>query len=400
MAQNQNPPKYLPFAKPVIDRAAIDEMVACVESGWLTTGPRVQQFESMLAEYFVNTPALALTSATAGLQLALQALDLKPGDEVITTPLTFVATFNTIVQSGAKPVPVDVEPGTFNIDTTKIPAAITPRTRAIVPVHFAGLPVDLDPIYALAKKHGLRVVEDCAHAIGTEYKGKKLGTFGDIQVFSFHPNKNITTGEGGAVTTRDPQIEKSIKTMRFHGIDRDAFNRFAKSGSLHYDVIAPGYKYNMMDIQAALGIHQLPKLDGFISKRLQMATRYRKIFQSFPQIQMQSDPIFAHRHAWHLFCVLIDPKIFGIDRDQFVTEMKSRDIGIGIHYPATHLYSYYQKQFGYKRGDFPSAEYIGDHVVSLPLFPTMNESDQDRVIENMIDVLGLHAKTPISAGAI
>ena len=397
---SQNPPKYLPFAKPAIDDAAIAEMVACVQSGWLTTGPRVQQFESMLSQYCGgNVTALALTYATAGLQLALQALDLKDGDEVITTALTFVATYNTIVQAGAKPVPVDIDRKTLNMDIGKIESAITPRTRAIVPVHFAGLPVDLDPLYAIAKKHNLRVIEDCAHAIGTEYKGKKLGSFGDIQVFSFHPNKNITTGEGGAVIVRDTAVEKSIKTMRFHGIDRDAFNRFAKSGSLHYDVIAPGYKYNMMDIQAALGIHQLPQLDGFIEKRRHLADRYRKIFAAYPQLQIQCDPGFAHRHAWHLFCALIDPTIFGIDRDTFVTEMKSRDIGIGVHYPATHLYSYYQQQFGFKRGDFPNAEYVGDHIVSLPLFPAMTGSDQDRVIDTMIDVLGIGKTNKKIAGA-
>ena len=215
-----------------------------------------------------------LSSATAGLQLALMAIGLKEGDEVITTPLTFVATLNTIVLAGGKPVLVDIDPGTLNMDTARIEAAITPRTRAIMPVHYAGLPCDMDAIYAIAKKHGLRVVEDCAHAIGAEYKGKRLGSFGDIAVMSFHPNKNMTTGEGGAVITDDAEVVAKVERLRFHGIDRNAFNRFTKAGSQEYDVVLPGYKYNMMDMQAALGLHQLPELSGFIDKRKAQAERY------------------------------------------------------------------------------------------------------------------------------
>jgi len=238
---NSNDQEFLPFSRPSISQAAIDEVVACLKSGWITTGPRVKQFEEDLKAYIGTPHVLALTSATAGLHLVLVALGLKPGDEVITTPMTFAATLNTIVLAGGKPVLVDVEPGTYNMDVTKIEKAVTKRTRAIMPVHFAGLPVDLDPLYEIAKKHNLRVVEDAAHAIGTEYNGIRIGGFGDIQVFSFHPNKNMTTGEGGCVAARDDRLISNVSLLRFHGMDREAWDRFGKKGNQHYEIIAPGY---------------------------------------------------------------------------------------------------------------------------------------------------------------
>ncbi len=375
--------EFLPFAKPSIDQEAIDEVVNCLKSGWITTGPRVKQFETALAEYLHAPHVLALNSATAGLQLALMALDLKPGDEVITTPLTFVATLNTIVQAGAKPVLVDVDRKTLNIDVNRIEAAVTSRTRAVMPVHFAGLPVDLDPLYEIAARHHLHVIEDAAHAIGAYYKNKIIGSFGDTQVFSFHPNKNMTTGEGGCVATRDDQIAKKISVLRFHGIDRDSFDRFSKKGSQHYEVIAPGYKYNMMDIQAALGIHQLPRLDEFIAKRTALVQRYYQALADWPQFTLPGTPSYAHKHAWHLFTPIIDPEISGIDRDGFMQAMKEENIGTGLHYCSPHLYPYYREQFGFKPGDFPNAEYISERIVSLPLFPDLTHAQQDRVIETM-----------------
>ncbi|MDO8704153.1 MAG: DegT/DnrJ/EryC1/StrS aminotransferase family protein [Sulfuricaulis sp.] len=380
--------EFLPFSRPTISRAAIDEVVACLESGWITTGPRVKKFEALLKTYFSAPHALTLSSATAGLHLALAALELKPGDEVITTPMTFAATLNTIVLTGGKPVLVDVEPDTYNMDVARLAQAITPRTRAIMPVHFAGLPVDLDPLYALADKHGLRVIEDAAHAIGTEYKGRRIGAFGDIQVFSFHPNKNITTGEGGCVVTRDDKMAEQIALLRFHGMDREAWNRFGKTGSQHYEIITPGYKYNMMDIQAALGLHQLPALEGFIRRRTELAQRYRESLADWPQWTLPGTPPYPHRHAWHLFTPLINPETAGMDRDAFMQGMKERNIGTGIHYRAVHLYPYYREHFGFKRGDFPNAENVSDRIVSLPLFPGMSDADQDRAIAAMADLFG------------
>jgi dTDP-4-amino-4,6-dideoxygalactose transaminase len=381
-----DPVPFLPFARPDLQAGEIDEVVAVLKSGWLTTGPRVQRFESALKDYFSAPHVLAVSSATAGLHLAVLALRLQPGDEVITTPLTFAATLNTIVQGGGKPVLLDVDPATFNIDVERIAAAIGPRTKAVMPVHFAGLPVDLDPLYALADKHGLRVIEDCAHSIHTDYKGRRLGSFGDTQVFSFHPNKNMTTGEGGAVVTRDPALAKAISVLRFHGIDRDAFNRFSKAGSQVYDVIEPGFKYNMMDIQAAIGLHQLPRLGQFVDARRTLAERYNDLFAEWNSITRPQPAPFSHAHAWHLYTVLIEESACGIDRDGFLAAMKERNIGLGLHYTAAHLFTYYRERFGYKPGDFPHAERIGNAICSLPLFPTMTAAEQDRVVAAMRDV--------------
>jgi dTDP-4-amino-4,6-dideoxygalactose transaminase len=385
MSNNPNE-EFLPFSRPSISQEAIDEVVTCLKSGWITTGPRVKQFEEDLKAYLGAPHVLALTSATAGLHLVLVALNLKPGDEVITTPMTFAATLNTIVLAGGRPVLVDVEPGTYNIDVTKIEKAVTKRTRAIMPVHFAGLPVDLDPLYDIAKKHNLRVIEDAAHAIGTEYKGRRIGSFGDIQVFSFHPNKNMTTGEGGCVATRDEKLASDVALLRFHGMDREAWNRFGKKGTQHYEIITPGYKYNMMDIQAALGLHQLKQLDGFIKRRTAIALRYHKVLADWPEWTLTTAPAYQHLHAWHLYTPLINPDSAKIDRDAFMQGMKERNIGTGLHYRAVHLYPYYRDQFGFKRGDFPNAETISDRIVSLPLFPAMTDADQDRVIAAMEDL--------------
>ncbi len=383
---NNSKEEFLPFSRPSIDQAAIDEVVACLKSGWITTGPRVKQFEEDLKAYVGAPYVLALNSATAGLHLALVALDLKPDEEVITTPMTFAATLNTIVLAGGKPVLVDVEPGTYNMDVTKLEKAVTQRTRAIMPVHFAGLPVDLDPLYDVAKKHNLRVIEDAAHAIGTEYKGRRIGGFGDIQVFSFHPNKNMTTGEGGCVVTRDEKLTSDIALLRFHGMDREAWNRFGKKGNQHYEIITPGFKYNMMDIQAALGLHQLKQLNGFIRRRTELALRYHKLLKNWPQWTLTAAPTYPHLHAWHLYTPLINPESAKMDRDAFMQGMKERNIGTGLHYRAVHLYPYYREHFGFKQGDFPNAENISDRIVSLPLFPAMNDEDQDRVVAAMADL--------------
>ncbi|MCD6055224.1 MAG: spore coat protein [Gammaproteobacteria bacterium] len=372
---------FLPFAKPSIDDETIAEVLDCLKSGWLTTGPRVQRFADALKTYLKTSHALPISSGTAGLHVALLALDLQPGDEVITSAMTFVASLNTIVLAGAKPVLVDVEPHTYNIDIRRLERAITPKTRAIMPVHFAGLAVDLDPLYEIAKIHNLRIIEDAAHAIGTFYKDKIIGSFGDTQVFSFHPNKNMTTGEGGCVTTSDPTLAHTVQILRFHGIDKtNAWNRFAKGGSQHYDVVAAGFKYNMMDIQAAIGLHQLNHLEDFIARRTLLANRYLKAFAGWPQFQLPQSPAYSNRHAWHLFAPLIVPEKAGLSRDEFMTAMAERNVGTGLHYTAPHLFSFYQKHYDYRVGDFPHAEHIGEHIVSLPLFPDMTEAEQDHVI--------------------
>ncbi len=380
--------EFLPFAKPCFDQATYDEVIACMESGWIATGPRTQKFEEMLKAYTQAPHAFALTSGTAGLHLALMSLNLQPGDEVITSPMTFVATLNMIELTGGKTVLVDIEKDTYNIDVDKIEQAITPRTRAIMPIHFTGVPIDLDPLYALAKEHHLRVIEDAAHAIGSSYKGKKIGSFGDTQMFSFHPNKIITSGEGGLITTRDETMAEDIKALRFHGIDRDAFNRFSKTGSQHYDVKQPGFKYNMLDIQAAIGMHQLQHLDEFMQKRKKLAQRYIAALQEWPEFILPTAPKYAFETTHYMFAPLINPKATKLTRDEFMQKMKEEEIGTGLHYEAAHLYTYYREKYGYQRGDFPRAEFVGDHIVSLPLFPQMTEAEQDRVIHAMAKIFG------------
>ncbi len=378
---------FISFAHPYMGDEEIQEVTQVLKSGWLVSGPRVKQFEADLRAYLQAPYVASLTSATAGLHLALLALEFEPGFEVITTPMTFIASLNSICLSGGKPVLVDIDFHTRNINVDAIEAKITERTKAIMPVHFAGLPVDLDPLYALAKKYHLRVIEDAAHAIGTEYKGKRIGSFGDIQVFSFYANKNITTGEGGAVSTRDEALYKKICSLRFHGIDRDAFNRYSKEGSQAYDVIFPGYKYNMMDLQAALGIHQLPRLNHFTDVRQKLAARYQEVLRDWDMFDLPQAPAYDHRHAWHLYQPLLKTEKAGMTRDAFMNAMKQENIGLGLHYEPCHLFSYYQKQFGYRAGDFPIAEDVGKRTVSLPLFPSMTENDFQRVIDTMQRIL-------------
>lgn len=375
--------EFLPFSRPCISQSAIDEVVACLKSGWITTGPRVAQFTEALKNYFQAPHALPLASATAGLHLTLLAMRLNPGDEVITTPLTFAATLNAIVLAGGKPVLIDIDPRTLNMDLNQLERAITPRTRVIMPVHFAGLPVDLDLIYALAQQYDLRVVEDAAHAIGAGYKGKMIGSFGDTQVFSFHPNKNMTTGEGGCVVTRDTLIADEIAKLRFHGIDRQAWNRFSKNGSQDYEVVMPGYKYNMMDLQAALGIHQLQDLTKFIARRTELAQRYQEALADWPQWSLPQAPAYDHVHAWHLYTPQINEDAAKMNRDEFMQKMKEHNIGTGLHYRAVHLYPYYRETFGFNIGDFPYAEDVCDRIVSLPLFPSMTDAEHDRVLDVM-----------------
>jgi dTDP-4-amino-4,6-dideoxygalactose transaminase len=377
---------YLPFSRPSISRGAIDDVVACLESGWITTGPRVAQFTEALKEYFAAPYVLPLTSATAGLHLTMLAMDLQPGDEVITTPMTFAATLNTIVLAGGKPVLVDIDPATYNLDLNQLEEAITDKTRIIMPVHFAGLPLDLDQLYEISHRHDLRVIEDAAHAMGAEFKGQRIGAVGDTQVFSFHPTKNMTTGEGGCISTRDEALAKKIGLLRFHGIDREAWNRYGKGGQQDYEIVMPGFKYNMMDIQAAIGLHQLRELDGFIDRRAELANRYQEALADWPQWDLPIQPTYEHKHSWHIYTPLLNESSAHLNRDEFMTAMKEKNIGTGLHYRAVHLYPYYRECFGFQEGDFPHAEAVAERIVSLPLFPAMTDMEHDRVLDVMYKI--------------
>jgi len=378
---------FLPFSAPTIDDAEINEVVDSLKSGWITTGPKVKRFEDAFRTYVGASFAVPLSSATAGQHLVMLALKIGAGDEVITTPMTFASTVSTIVLAGATPVLVDIEPGTLNIDATKVREKITHRTKAIVPVHFAGQACDLDPILALAREFNLVVIEDAAHAVGTEYKGKKIGSLDSISIFSFHPNKNITTGEGGMLCTPDEELAEQVSLLKFHGMNREAWKRFAASGTPGYDIMLPGFKYNMMDIQAAIGIHQLPKLNGFIEHRREIAEFYNREFADVAELALPALAPYVQRHAWHLYTPLVRIEKLSIDRDQFMVELKGHNIGSGLHYKAIHHHAWYRENLPVPPGALSNADYASDRILSLPLFPKMADEDAADVVEAVKNVI-------------
>ncbi|NLI96657.1 MAG: DegT/DnrJ/EryC1/StrS aminotransferase family protein [Synergistaceae bacterium] len=379
---------FLPFARPSIDESTIEDVCDSLRSGWITTGPKSIRFENAFRERIGSAYALAVNSATAGLHLAQLALGIGPGDEIITTPMTFVATLNTIVLAGARPVLVDIDPGTFNLDPERLEAAVTSRTKAIVPVHFAGLPVDMDAVNEVAERHGLAVIEDCAHALGASYKGKTIGSDPrHVSVFSFHPTKNITTGEGGMVCTGMEEVAERIAVLRQHGMSKGAWSRYAANGNPHYDVALPGLKYNMMDIQAAIGLGQLSRLDAFNARRTSIVKRYKAAFSELEGLILPETPPYEHVHAWHIFTPLLDVDRLGLTRDEFMSLMRESNIGTAYHYQAVHLFDFYRKTFGYRPGDFPNAERVSERIVSLPLFPAMSDSDVEDVIQAVTSIL-------------
>ena len=384
--------EFLPFSTPTIEDDEINEVVDSLKSGWITTGPKVKRFEDAFKAYVGAPYAVPLSSATAGLHLALLALQLKEGDEVITTPMTFASTVSMIILCGATPVLVDIEPGTLNIDAGKIREKITAKTKAVVPVHFAGQPCDMDAIFDLAREFNLKVIEDAAHAAGTEYKGKRIGSLDTISIFSFHPNKNITTGEGGMLCTTDESLAEEVSLLKFHGMSREAWKRFSATGNPNYEILLPGFKYNMMDIQAAIGIHQLPKLDGFITKRTEIAEFYNAAFADVTELARPTYAPYDQRHAWHLYTPLIRIERLSIDRDQFMAELKKLNIGTGLHYKAIHHHPYYRDTLQIPAGAFPNADYASDRILSLPLFPKMTIDDARDVVEAVKNVIAKFRK--------
>jgi dTDP-4-amino-4,6-dideoxygalactose transaminase len=371
--------RFLVFGAPNIEEEEIAEVVDCLRSGWLGTGPRVARFEEDFRIYKEAEHAIGVNSCTAALHLSMLAAGIQPGDEVITTPLTFCATVNAIIHADATPVLVDVDPVTGNIDPTKIEAAITPKTRAIVPVHFAGRPCEMDEIVELATLHKLKLIEDCAHAIETEYKGQKAGTFGDFGCFSFYVTKNVVTGEGGMVLARREEDAAQIKMLALHGMSKDAWKRFGDEGYKHYYVIECGFKYNMMDIQAAMGIHQLARVEKNWLRRQKIWHHYNQAFADLP-ITLPADPAPNTRHAYHLYPIQIDEQRTNISRDAFLDAMTAENIGVGVHYLSLPEHPYYQKNFGWKPKDYPNAIKIGRQSVSLPLSTTLKSRDIEDVI--------------------
>lgn len=371
---------FLVFGQPSIEDPEIAEVVDCLKTGWLGTGPKVKKFEDAFREFKGADFAVALNSCTAALHLAMKVIGLRPGDEVIVPTMTFAATANAVIHAGGVPVFADCERDTLNIDPKDMERKITPRTKAIIPVHFAGRPCNMDAIMAIAKKHNLKVVEDCAHAIESEYHGRKTGRFGDIGCFSFYVTKNIVTGEGGMAITDSQEYADQIKIMALHGMTKDAWKRFGDEGYKHYQVVYAGHKYNMMDLQAAIGIHQLKRVESYWQKREAIWKRYRLAFQNLPVI-LPADPEPNTRHAYHLFTLLLDLDRLSITRDQFLDRMTKQNIGVGVHYIALHLHPYYQQQFGCRAGDFPNAEWVSERTVSIPLSPKLSDRDVADVIE-------------------
>ena len=381
-------PPFIPFALPEIGEEEIAEVTNALRSGWITTGPRTMQFEQAFTEFLGGgVECLAVNSATAGLHLALEALGIGPGDEVITTTLTFTATTEVVRYLGADVVLVDVDPMTLNIDVAQIRAAITPRTKAIMPVHYGGLACPMGEILAIAREHGLKVVEDAAHALPATWGGTLVGQLqSDITVFSFYANKTITTGEGGMVVTRNPELTRRMKVMRLHGMNRDAFDRFtSKTPAWYYEVIAPGFKYNLTDIASAIGIHQLAKLPRFLQRRQYLAARYFEKLAALPLILPAGAPP-GDVHAWHLYVIRLSTQAKAT-RDQVIQGLSDRGIGTSVHYVPLHRHPYWRDWYQLTPEMFPQADAAYQTMLSIPLFTAMSDGDQDRVITALSEVL-------------
>jgi dTDP-4-amino-4,6-dideoxygalactose transaminase len=384
---------FIPFNRPEIDDAEIAEVVATLRSGWLTTGVRTAQFEKEFRDYVGARYAQAVSSCTAALHLALAALNVGPGDEVITTPLTFCATVSVIVHVGATPVLADVLPD-GNIDPASIAERITPRTKAIIPVHLAGTPCDMDSIWKLAKKHHLFVIEDAAHAAGTEYRGHKIGSSefpSDAVCFSFYATKNLTTGEGGMITVKTKAVADRVKMLTLHGINKDAWNRYREDGSWYYEVVECGFKYNLSDLQSAVGIHQLRKLEDFTERRAEYAKAYSEAFAGMDEFEVPEEPVNG-RHAWHLYALRLNLEMLTIDRARFIAELRRRNIGASVHFIPIQLHPFFKKWANLPENQCPQALDLYPRLVSFPLYPAMTKEEVSYVVRSVREIAGEHSK--------
>jgi dTDP-4-amino-4,6-dideoxygalactose transaminase len=375
---------FLPFSPPAIGEEEIAEVVDTLRSQWITTGPKTKRFETEFAATIGASKALALNSCTAGLHTALATLGIGPGDEVITTPMTFAASVNVIEHVRARPVLVDVEPDTLNIDPAAVAEAITPRTRAILPVHFAGHPADLDALFALADRHQLALVEDAAHALPAAYRGRPIGAGRNPVAFSFYATKNLTTAEGGMLTGDEDFIDRA-RVFSLHGMSRDAWKRYDRGGSWRYDILLPGFKYNMTDVQASLGLAQLKKLGGFDARRREIVAQYQDAFGGDDALECPVERPEV-THAWHLYVLRIRPEALRIDRDRFIEELARRNIGTSVHFIPIHTHPYYRDTYGYVAEDLPVAFRSFERLISLPLHPRLSDGDVGDVVEAVLDV--------------
>lgn len=382
---------FLEYFRPQIDENEINEVIATLKSGWLTTGEKTRIFENKLKQYLDCKNVLSVNSCTAALHLALAVCSITHNDEVITTPYTFAATANVIVHQNAKPVFIDIDPLTYNLDPNKIQEKISKNTKAIIPVHYAGHPCEMDEIQKIAKEHDLAVIEDAAHALGAVYKNKKIGNIGDFTCFSFYANKNMTTAEGGAITTDDDILAEKIRIMSLHGISKDAWKRYSSQGSWYYEIEYPGYKYNMTDLQSSLGIHQLRKFDAMQRRRTEIAKLYND------ELGIVNEIILPHvkpyvTHSWHLYPILLNPELLKISRNDFIQALKSEQIGTSVHFIPIHLHPYYKNKYHYKSGDYPVAEAVYANEISLPIYPAMSDDDAHDVIDAIKTIIRSNRK--------
>jgi perosamine synthetase len=387
------PPRtdFLPFARADLDESELAELRETLASGWLTTGPKTKQLEAEFAAYVGAPHAVAVNSGTAAMHLALEAIGLREGDEVIVPTYTFAATAEVVRYFNARPVLVDVNPETLNIDPAAAAAAVSPRTRAIMPVHLAGLPCDLDTLHALAQKHDLRVIEDAAHALPARWNGRLIGSHSDITCFSFYATKPLATGEGGMLTTANAEWAERCRMMSLHGISRDAWKRYTAEGSWQYDIIAPGYKYNLTDIAAGIGLAQLRKLERMWQRRVEIARRYSAAFAALPEVQ--PPPAGAERqHAWHLYLLRLNLNRLTLDRAQFIEALRALKIGTSVHFIPLHLHSYYRNTYGCQPEDLPAAYREYQRVISLPIYSRMADSDVQDVIDAVADIVARHRR--------
>lgn len=381
---------FLPFALPDLGDAELREIKEALDAGWITTGPKTKQFETEFAAYVGARHAIAVNSCTAAMHLALEAISLKPGDEVVTTPYTFAATAEVVRYFDARPVFVDVDARSLNMKPDQLVSAITERTRAIIPVHIAGLPAEMDRIQEVARHHNLPIIEDAAHAFPAKYKDQMIGGMkSEFTCFSFYATKTITTGEGGMICTDNDAWAEWCRIMALHGISKDAWNRYAAEGAWYYEIIAPGYKYNMTDIAAAMGLAQLGKVEQMWQRRREIAEQYTAAFDKFIELETPPDRDDC-QHAWHLYILRLNLDKLSIDRAQFIEELKKRNIGCSVHFIPLHIHPYYRETYGYKPEDFPVAYREYQRVISLPIYSKMSERDAQDVIDSVMDIVRLH----------
>jgi len=385
---------FLSFHRPYIAEEEIQEVVDTLRSGWLTTGPKTKQFEKEFTSYIGSKHAITVNSGTAALHLALDAIGLKQGERVILPTMTFAATAEVVIYFKAKPVLVDCQKDTFNIDLDQAEEYLDKnpyKVKAIIPVHVAGQPCEMDRVLEIAKRFNLKVIEDAAHALSAKYKERVIGRIGDIAAFSFYVTKSITTGEGGMVTTDDDEYAEMIRKMSLHGISKDAWKRYTSEGSWYYEILRAGYKYNMTDIASAIGIHQLRKCDWFYEKRKEIAQTYTRAFKEMEEIQ---EPVVKPyiQHAWHLYIIQLNLEKLTIDRARFIQEMKNRNIGTSVHFIPLHMHPYYRKMYGYKPEDFSGAKYVYERIVSLPIYPKMKKKDVEDVVWAVKNIVAKYRK--------